>query len=106
MDSVPLLVGNPNQQFLHHLTVNFNVPGFAAWIFQSAGDDIGIRDRRSYVSRWVESYKRAIREERERASIQGNAVVKQSAASLKQRAAVLRQRQRHAHAWRDMGRIG
>src|SRR5207237_568494 len=26
IDSVPLLVGNSNQQFLHHLTVKFNVP--------------------------------------------------------------------------------
>ena len=69
MDSVSLLVGNPNQKFLQYLTIKFSVPGFAARISQSAGDDIGIGKGRSHFSCRIESYKRAIREERERSRI-------------------------------------
>src|SRR4029077_21119162 len=61
IDSVPLLVSDPNQQPLRYLPVKFDIPGPASGVSDSSTDDVGIRNRRKESYCRIESQKRAIR---------------------------------------------
>src|SRR5580692_9508869 len=65
LDSVALLIGDPQLQVRDDLPVNFDVPGFALWILNSSRDDIGIWSRRNQLARGIESQDGAVREVRE-----------------------------------------
>ena len=61
MYGVSLLVSHSDQQSVHDLTVNFDIPGLTSRILQCAIDDIGIGDGGKHCAGGIESQNRAIR---------------------------------------------